>query len=213
MIAALLTGVGLGLTAGISPGPLFSLVISTTLARGFAAGVRVAAAPMLSDLLVVPLCVLVIGSLPSWFEPALSIAGGLFVIWLGVRMVLDARHATLLQPPLEQRSRVDLQRGALVNFLSPHPWIFWMTVGAPLLVNFWAESLWDALLFVLGFYLLLVASKVAIAGAVAAAIGGAQSGMRPWLTDRSYALLLLASAVLLLIFGVLLLIQGVRGAL
>ncbi len=213
MIAALLTGIGLGFSAGINPGPLLTLVISTTLARGFGAGVRVAASPLFTDLLIVPLCVLVVGSLPSWFEPALSIISGLFIVWLAVRMVLDARHATLLQPALVQRGRVDLQRGMLVNLLNPHAWLFWIAVGAPLLVGFAEQGPWQATLFIVGFYALLVGSKVAIAGVVAAAISGAQSGRRSWLTDESYALLLLASAVLLLIFGVLLLIQGVRGAL
>lgn len=213
MIAALLTGLGLGFSSGISPGPLFSLVINTTLARGFAAGVRVAAAPLLTDALIVPLCVLVIGALPPWFEPVFSIVGGLFVISLAVRMVFDARHATLLTPAPAQRSRVDLQRGVLVNLLSPHPWLFWMTVGAPLLVGFWQQSAWHAVAFIVGFFLLLVGSKVAIAGAVATAVAGARSGKRPWLTDGSYALLLLASALLLLVFGLLLLIQGVRAAL
>ena len=29
----------------------------------------------------------------------------------------------------------DLRRSALVNALSPHPWLFWITVGGPLLVD------------------------------------------------------------------------------
>ena len=37
-----LLGLTLGLGSGISPGPLLALVISTTLARGFKAGARVA---------------------------------------------------------------------------------------------------------------------------------------------------------------------------
>ena len=37
-------GLGLGLAAGISPGPLLALLISSTLERGFGAGLRVIAA-------------------------------------------------------------------------------------------------------------------------------------------------------------------------
>jgi len=42
-------GLGLGLAAGASPGPLLTLVVSSTLARGFGAGLRVALAPVLTD--------------------------------------------------------------------------------------------------------------------------------------------------------------------
>ncbi|MGL4651834.1 MAG: LysE family translocator [Caldilineaceae bacterium] len=212
MIAALLTGIGLGFSAGISPGPLMTLVISTTLARGFGAGVRVASAPLVTDLVIVPICVLVVGALPLWFEPVLSMVGGIFVLYLGLRMVNEARHATLLQPT-PVRGRVDMQRGMAVNVLSPHPWLFWITVGAPLLVGYWRASPWQAVLFLAGFYLLLVGSKVAVAGAVDAAISGARRGGRDWFNDGTYRLLLMVSAGLLLLFGLLLLIQGVRAAL
>jgi threonine/homoserine/homoserine lactone efflux protein len=167
--------------------------------------------------LIVPICVLVVGALPLWFEPVLSMVGGVFVLWLGVQMVNEARHATLLQPSAPQRPRVDMQRGMMVNVLNPHPWLFWMTVGAPLLVGFWRQGVWQAVAFVAGFYLLLVGAKVAVAGAVAAAIAGAQGanagGRTSWLTDGRYRLMLLISAGLLLFFGLLLFLQGVRAAL
>lgn len=213
MITALLAGIGLGLAAGISPGPLLTLVISTTLARGFGAGVRVAIAPLMTDLLIVPVCVLVVGALPVWWEPALAIVGGLYIVWLGIKMVNEARHATLLQPAAPQRARVDMQRGMAVNVLSPHPWLFWITVGAPLLVGHWRSGGWQAVAFVAGFYLLLVGGKVAIAAAVDAAIAGARRSERDWFSDGTYRLLLLICAGLLLLFGLLLLIDGVRAAL
>lgn len=212
MIAALLAGLGLGFSAGISPGPLLSLVISTTLARGFLAGARVAAAPLASDLLIVPACVLLISALPPWFEPLLSIVGGLFVIWLGVKMVGEARHATLLQPITPHSGLVDVRRGIAVNVLSPNPWLFWIAVGAPLVVGYWRADPWHALLFIAAFYTLLVGVKVAIAGVIAAAILGARKG-GGWFTEDAWRLLLLLSAGLLLFFGLLLVIQGLRLAL
>ena len=39
---AILLAFSLGLAAGLSPGPLLTLVVSTSLARGFGAGLRVA---------------------------------------------------------------------------------------------------------------------------------------------------------------------------
>jgi threonine/homoserine/homoserine lactone efflux protein len=59
----------------------------------------------------------------------------------------------------------DLRRAVLVNALSPHPWLFWITVGGPLLV---ADGFASGAAFLAGFYATLVGAKVAIAGVVAA---------------------------------------------
>ena len=58
-------GVVLGLAAGVAPGPLLALVIGAALERGFQAGARVAAAPLLSDAPIVVLSVLVLEGLPD----------------------------------------------------------------------------------------------------------------------------------------------------
>ena len=206
MIAALLSGLSLGFGAGISPGPLTTLVITTTLARGFGAGLRVAIAPLVTDLPIIVVCIFVVNALPPWVEIALGAVGGLFVCYLGVEAIRAARVATLdaahsAATPLS----ADLGRGLIVNLLSPHPWIFWMTVGSPLVLGLSRNSPGQLLLFLAGFYLLLVGSKVALAAAVA--------GGRRYLNNQGYRLLLAASALLLLLFGLLLLTNAVRQAL
>ena len=84
-------------------------------------------------------------------------------------------------------AHADLNLGIMVNLLSPHPWVFWIGVGGPLLISYGAQGAGLAGLFLLGFYLLLIGSKVAIA---AAAAGG-----RRLLDDAWYRRLLLASSV------------------
>ena len=37
-----------------------------------------------------------------------------------------------------------LTKGVMVNFLSPHPYIFWLTVGGPMTTRAWAETPWAA---------------------------------------------------------------------
>jgi threonine/homoserine/homoserine lactone efflux protein len=88
-----------------------------------------------------------------------------------------------------------------VNVLSPHPWIFWITIGGPLLVTQVATSLWHPLAFLVGFYALLVGSKVLLAAAIA--------GGRRWLNDRTYRFVLAASGLLLIFFGLLLLREAI----
>ena len=72
---------------------------------------------------------------------------------------------------------VDLWQGALVNILSPHPWLFWITIGAPTLTQP-GKAAQATLAFLLGFYALLLGGKITVAMAVA--------GGRRFLTDAWY---------------------------
>ena len=68
----------IGLSGGLSPGPLLALVVAETLARGRRAGLAVAAAPLLTDGPIIVAAVLLMGRIES-SEPALGIvnlAGG-----------------------------------------------------------------------------------------------------------------------------------------
>ena len=96
-MSELLLGISLGLAAGVSPGPLSALVVTTALQRGVAAGVRVAVAPLLTDLPVVALSVLAVGAFPTRVLPYLAASGGVFVIILGVdtyRRLIGCRSST-----------------------------------------------------------------------------------------------------------------------
>ncbi len=198
-LTSLIAGMALGFSAGIVPGPLTTLVLTTTLARGFGAGLRVAVAPLITDTVVIIVSVLFLRAMPTWALQVIAGVGGLYVIYLGIEAMRTARHATLAAAPATP-AHADLNRGIMVNLLSPHPWVFWIGVGGPLLISYGAQGAGLAALFLLGFYLLLIGSKVAIA---AAAAGG-----RRLLDDAWYRRLLLASSVLLIIMGVLLFRQA-----
>jgi threonine/homoserine/homoserine lactone efflux protein len=198
----LLAGLALGAGAGLAPGPLQALVISVALSRGFAAGARVAASPLLSDVIVIVVSLLVLRSIPDRAVAVLGVVGGLFVVWLGIEALRDAAAEVEAGPRTGTGS---LLRGALVNLLSPHPWIFWLTVGGPLLVAAWAESAASALAFLLGFYLLLVGSKVVLAAVVA----GGRRRLSPTALRRAH----LAAGALLLLTGVVVAAQFARALL
>jgi threonine/homoserine/homoserine lactone efflux protein len=193
-----LLGLSLGLSAGISPGPLLTLVITRALAGGFWAGLRVALSPLITDAPIILLSLLLFSALPPLFEQVVTVVGGLFLLYLGVDALRHARNARLADgaaaPPAASK---DVWQGALVNFFSPHPWLFWVSVGAPALTQAWQSSPWAALGFLAGFYVLLVGGKILVALAVA--------GGRSYLTDASYRGLLLLTGFLLCCFGVLLL--------
>ncbi len=196
----LLTGLSIGLAAGISPGPLQTLVVTSTLQRGFGAGWRVAIAPLLTDLPIVVAGVVFAASIPSRFLNGLAIGGGILVIGVGM-WTLRERGA---EPPEAGSAQADVWRGVVVNAVSPHPWGFWLAAGGPLLVAAWRKGPGFAVAFLAGFYGLLVGSKLVLAWT----IDRTRSRLHPvW--RRRFVIL---AAVLLSAAGVLLVIQGIGGA-
>jgi threonine/homoserine/homoserine lactone efflux protein len=198
VLEALGIGVALGLAAGLAPGPMLALVLSASLQGGFVAGARVAAAPLLSDLPVVPLCVLVLDGLPDALVGAIAIAGGAFIAVLGIRGRRAPQAATAATRPVGVR---DVGRAVLVNLANPHPWIFWIGVGGPVLLRAADASAQAAVAFVAGFYGLLVGTKVVLAAGVAIGRRRLLAGLGLAIAMRLAAALLIAAAVLLIVEG------------
>jgi threonine/homoserine/homoserine lactone efflux protein len=172
MLTYLGLGLSMGLSAGISPGPLLALVVTASLRSGLAGGLRVALAPLITDVPIITLAVLVAGSLPPEALRWVGTIGGLVVIWLGIETLRAARSAEL--PENTQRGadpRRELWRGVVANALNPHPYLFWVTVGGPALVSSWRISPVYSLTFLLSFYALLLGSKIAVAWLVSRRAG------------------------------------------
>jgi len=198
---ALILGATIGLAAGISPGPLLFLTITSALRSGARAGVIVACAPLLSDIVVVTLTLFVLGQMPDVALSVIGVVGGLFVGWLGVRTWLEARTASLRQANEQPRPStiVALREGVVVNLVSPHPWIAWATALGPLTLAAWRDQPASAVAFVVGFYALLVGAKV-----VLALLAG--QGRRR-LTDPGYRNALRVAGVLLVATGAVLVVE------
>ena len=195
-----LIGLGLGLAAGLAPGPLHVLVLTTSMRRGFAAGTRVAIAPLLTDVFVVTAGVLAVGALPDGAVRVLAVGGGVFIIYLG----LDALRWRSSERD-DVTPAVDLGRGFLTNLLNPHPWLFWLGVGGPLLRSAWQASVVSAIGFLVAFYLLLVGTKVLFALV-------ASRGTR-FIEAAWYRWLIRLAAASFVAMGVWLIVAGVRGTL
>jgi threonine/homoserine/homoserine lactone efflux protein len=93
-------------------------------------------------------------------------------------------------------------KGVATNLLSPHPWLFWLTVGAAILAKAMAQGLLEALAFLFGFYLLLLGSKVGLA-----LLTGRS---RDLLAGRSYRAVMRVLAGLLGVFALLLFREGLH---
>ncbi|HET8913825.1 MAG TPA: LysE family translocator [Ktedonobacteraceae bacterium] len=201
MFVYLIQGLILGVTAGISPGPMLGLVITQTLRRGWRAGSLVACAPLFSDLPIIFLLVVVLRNLPSLALQILAFVGGLFVIYLGIETIRSASKTVSIEANLKNAStsvqdntyRI-LFSAVLTNFLNPHPYLFWATIGSTLLLQSYAlGGLWSSGSFLVGFYLCLVGAKLALVLLV--------SRSRTWLQGQAYKWTLQASGLLLLGLG------------
>jgi threonine/homoserine/homoserine lactone efflux protein len=161
MVNFLAMGSILGLSAGFAPGPLLTLVISETLQHGIRAGVKVALAPMITDLPIIMLTLFILVKL-SGFHRVLGIIscmGGLFVLYLGWQSIVTKGVELNLQGT---RPR-SLSKGIIVNTLNPHPYLFWFGVGGPTVTKAMNLGMLAPLAFIGSFYVLLVGSKILIA--------------------------------------------------
>ncbi len=189
--------VALGLPAGLLPGPLLTLVVAEAVQHGRQAGMRVATAPLFSDAPIVAATVLVLSRLAAFHGilGSISLIGAAFLCILAYRSV-QATSAVAGEHP---RSLV---KGIAANMLNPNPYLFWFSVGAPLLVAAWQTGLAAALSFLGAFYGSLIGAKLAVAAVAARS--------RELLDGRGYRLVTRLLAVLLLAMAGWLTLDGLR---
>lgn len=194
MLSALVTGIILGLTAGLTPGPLMTLVIAQTLQYGFREGALIATAPLITDVPIILVSLFTLARLAD-FEPILglvALVGSLYIFYLA--------YETLRTGPVgvgkSEPAAKSLRKGAIINALNPHPYLFWATVGAPLILRAERSETLAPWLFVGSFYLFLIGSKVVIAQIV--------GRFRTFLSDKPYIYIMRTLAVLLAGLAILL---------
>jgi len=198
MIEFLSAGMLLGLAAGFAPGPLLVLVISETLKHNIKAGIKVSIAPLITDVPIILISLLILNRLAD-FKPILgciSIFGGLFILYLGYKS-LKTRGVAL---NLSSVSSSSLKKGVITNALNPHPYIFYMTIGAPIIFKGINQNFLSALSFIGIFLLFLVGSKVVLAMVV--------ERSRVFLKGRVYVGAMRTLGVLLLFFSMVLFRDG-----
>jgi threonine/homoserine/homoserine lactone efflux protein len=161
MLHFLTIGTVLGISAGFAPGPLLTLVISETLKHDIKSGVKVALAPIITDLPIIILTILVLSKLSGFHDVLgiISMAGGLFILSMGYQGV----RTKGVEINLEGIKPNSFAKGILANALSPHPYLFWFSVGAPTMTRAMSQGISAPLAFIISFYVFLVGSKIVLA--------------------------------------------------
>ncbi|MBL7111304.1 MAG: LysE family translocator [Bacteroidales bacterium] len=196
----LITGIIFGLTAGISPGPILTLVISETLRHNKKEGIKIAITPLISDIPIIALTMFVFSQFTNsdLILGMISILGGAFIAYLGYETI----KVKSMDVDLGQNKPRSLRKGIIVNFLSPHPYLFWLVVGSPLLFKAYQATPVAAIAFVVSFYICLVGSKIIIAMLV--------DRSRSFLKNRAFLWTMRILGVALITFAVIFIIEGLE---
>ena len=192
------TGIVLGLSAGLSPGPLTTLVITETLKGGVSSGLRIALAPLITDAPIIAGSLFLLASFAHamTFVGIVALIGGVFIARMGYENIMFKGIA----PANEAHRASRWTTGIIANLLNPHPYVFWLTVGGPLMLKANRSGMAATALFLGLFYGCLVGSKILVAVAV--------GRFRRFLCSGPYIWIIRVLWVLLLIFAALFIKEG-----
>lgn len=199
-IAFLTMGAFLGLTAGLSPGPLLTLVITETLKHSRAAGIKIAVAPLITDVPIIIFTYFIFSKLSQFhiLLSLISLLGGIFFAYLGYE-TLTTKELVIGVQSFKSQS---FKKGITANILNPNPYIFWLTAGVPTAFKAYEISLLTAILYFLFFYVTLIGSKIIIAFLV--------DKSKIFLKNKAYRITMQVLAGILFIFALLFLYDGIK---
>jgi len=157
----LLSGIFFGLAAGTSPGPVLALVFSETVKYGRKEGVKIAISPLITDLPIVLFVLLILSNLVKhgFVIGAISLFGACYLIYLG----FENLRVKINVFDVESAKEDALKRGVIANFLNPSPYLFWLSIGGPVIFESLDIHISATVLFISGFYSLLIGSNIGIA--------------------------------------------------
>jgi len=150
-----------GLSGAMTPGPVLTVTISETLKRGFRAGPLIVLGHAILEIILLALIGLGLG--PFFEHPAVTIvflcAGGLVLLWMGVRMILTSKRTTeeALSATGMPSAYGPILAGIVLSVSNPFWIIWWVTIG----MGFVTQSLQFGLIGLLCFYLGHILSDLA----------------------------------------------------
>ncbi|OFY11564.1 MAG: hypothetical protein A2X11_05320 [Bacteroidetes bacterium GWE2_42_24] len=188
-----------GLSAGLSPGPLLTLVISETMKHNRRAGIRVAISPLITDLPIILFSLLIMDTISQYNTVLgiISFAGALFIGYLGYETI----RIKGISVDDQQAKPESLKKGVIANFLNPHPYLFWCTIGAPMILQAFGISLITMVLFLVAFYVMLIGAKITIVLLV--------SRSKALLRQRGYVLTMRVLGIILFLFSLFFIRDGI----
>lgn len=196
----LVIGSFFGLAAGISPGPLLTLVIAETLKHNKAEGIKIAVTPLITDLPIILITIYVFSRLLEFQSllSIISITGGIYLLFLGYKTIISGSPETELNAPPSG----SLVKGIMANFFSPHPYLFWITIGSPYVLKAKEINFYAVVYFLASFYFFLIGSKIIVA------LLAARS--KTFLKELAYLWVMRLLGLTLIVFAGLFIYEGLK---
>jgi threonine/homoserine/homoserine lactone efflux protein len=89
----------------------------------------------------------------------ISLAGGFLILYMGYEGI----RTKGVELKFRKEKPRSWTKGVIVNALNPHPYLFWLTVGAPIIAKSANQGLSAPSAFIATFYVFLVGSKIVLA--------------------------------------------------
>jgi len=196
----LIFGMITGLVAGISPGPLITLVVSETLKKGKKEGIEVAVSPLISELPIILFVLAVLSNVAerSIVMGVISLLGACFLTYLGLSNLLNNFKETRNYLGKDNA----LLKGVITNLLNLNTYMFWLTIGGPKILESVQVHLSVTILFISGFYLMLVGSNAAVAIVV--------DKSRTFIRSEYYVYIIRVLGVSLIVFALIFVRNGLE---
>jgi threonine/homoserine/homoserine lactone efflux protein len=187
----IVSGTVFGLSGGLTPGPLLTLVLAQSLRHGASEGIKVAVAPLLTDLPIVVTALFLVSKFSDVdiIIGLISLVGAIFLVYLGYHTI-TFRGTSVDFDKVKPQS---FKKGILANVLNPNPYIFWMGIGAPTVIKASETGYLGAIGFIVALYFWLVGSKIAVAVLV--------SRSRNLLNNKVYILVVRFLGIILFIYA------------
>jgi threonine/homoserine/homoserine lactone efflux protein len=104
----------------------------------------------------------VLSHVPLWFQRFLYLAGGLFILYLAYSAFMAWRNFVEAGVVTPSASRLSAVRAAMMNALSPGPYLYWSLVTGPILLAGWRQAPVKGVGFLVSFYATIVLTLIAI---------------------------------------------------
>jgi threonine/homoserine/homoserine lactone efflux protein len=197
---SLFSGIILGLVAGLSPGPMLALVIAETLKFGKEEGFKVAVSPLITDSTIILITSFALSTLAEHdlVIGLISMFGACYLVYIGLE---NLRTKTSRFEVVIERKEA-FKRAIITNLLNPHTYLFWLSVGSPIILETLKIDASATVSFLLGFYTFLMGSMTFIALVV--------DRSKSFVKSKYYSYVVRSLGIILILFALTILIEGLK---
>jgi len=197
---SLFSGIVLGLVAGLSPGPMLALVIAEAVKFGKEEGFKVAVSPLMTDSTIILLTLLALSTLAEQDTVIglISIFGACYLFYLGLENFRT--KASKLEVVIVKKE--GFKRAIVTNLLNPHTYLFWLSVGSPMILETLRTDASATVLFLLGFFAFLIGSMTFVAIVV--------DRSKSIVNGKYYSYVIRVLGIVLIFLALVILAEGLR---